>query len=347
MIRRLLSARHAYLALALLSTTSTFAEDKISIVGAGSSFVYPAISRWAELYKAQTGHSVNYQSIGSGAGIRQIKGKTVDFGASDKPLKKEELDAAGLTQFPVVIGGIVPVVNLDNIKPGQIKLTGTVLADIFLGKISKWNDKAIQSLNPTLTLPDTAISVVHRSDGSGTTFLFTHYLSQLSPEWKSAVGADSSVSWKKGVGAKGNEGVTAYVQRIKGSIGYVEFAYAKRNQLAYTLVKNASGEFPQPDDQTFSAAAANAKWSGATGFYEVLTNQAGQQSWPITGATFVLVHKQPASVEKTQTTLDFFGWALNKAQAESTKLEFVPLPTPVVKLVEKSWKENIVLPAKK
>jgi phosphate transport system substrate-binding protein len=338
--------RYSCLALCLAATSLVYADESVGVVGAGSSFVYPAISRWAQLYKAETGHTINYQSIGSGAGIRQIKEKTVDFGASDKPLKKEELEAAGLAQFPIIVGGIVPVINIEGIKSGQLKLTGALLADIFLGKITRWNDKALKELNPSLALPDAAISIIHRSDGSGTTFLFTHYLSQVSPEWKSSVGSDSSVAWKLGVGAKGNEGMTAYVQKIKGSIAYVEFAYAKKNNLSYALVKNAEGEFPQPDDSTFAAAASHANWSGASGFYEVLTNEPGKQSWPITGATFVLVQKNPADRKKAETTLNFFDWALNKAQQESIKLEFVPLPNTVVKAVEASWKQSITLPSK-
>lgn len=332
--------RNVVIALAALSSPLALA-DSTTVVGAGSTFVYPAISRWAELFKAQTGNIINYQSVGSGAGIRQIKEKTVDFGATDKPLKTDELDKAGLTQFPVIIGGVVPVVNIEGIKPGELKLTGEVLADIFLGKIKKWNEKPITDLNPGLKLPDSPIAIVHRSDGSGTTFLFTHYLSQISSEWKNAVGEDSSVAWKAGIGGKGNEGVTAYIQRIKGSIGYIEYAYAKRNNLSHAALKNASGAYVQPDDTTFAAAAANADWGKASNFYEILTNEPGKNSWPITGATFVLVYKQPTDAKKSETTLIFFNWALKHGQKEASNLEFVPLPNDVVNLVEASWKKNI------
>jgi phosphate transport system substrate-binding protein len=323
--------------LGLTFSVAHAATEPSTAVGAGSTFVYPAISRWAEMYKAQTGNVINYQSIGSGAGIRQIKEKTIDFGASDKPLKKEELDQFGLAQFPVIIGGVVPVVNLEGIQAGQLKLTGTVLADIFLGKIKHWNEKPIADLNPQLKLPDSTISVVHRADGSGTTFLFTHYLSQISNEWKNAIGADSSVSWKTGIGAKGNEGVTAYVQRQKGSIGYIEFAYAKRNKLAYTLLKNTAGTFVTPDDPTFAEAATHAHWNAENAFYEILTNEAGANSWPITGATFVLVYKQANDPKKSGTVINFFDWALHKGQQEATKLDFVPLPPTVVGQIKQSW----------
>src|SRR5690349_11245011 len=265
------------------------AAHAVDITGAGATFPYPIYAKWAEAYKAKTGAGMNYQSIGSGGGIAQIKAKTVDFGASDMPLKPEDLQAAGLMQFPAIIGGIVPVVNIDGVSSGAMKLTGPVLADIYLGKIKSWNDKAIADLNPGLKLANEPITVVRRSDGSGTTFNFTDYLAKVSPEWKTRVGSSTAVSWPEGVGGKGNEGVAAYVQRIKGSIGYVEYAYAKRNKMAHVSVQNKEGQFVQPADATFQAAAAYADWKNAPGFYQILTNQPGKTTWPITGASFILL----------------------------------------------------------
>ena len=274
---------------------SAFAAD---ITGAGATFPYPIYAKWAEAYKQKTGIGMNYQSIGSGGGIAQIKAKTVDFGASDMPLKPEDLQTAGLMQFPAIIGGVVPVVNIEGVAPGAMKFTGPVLADIYLGKIKKWNEKAIADLNPGVKLPDELITVVRRSDGSGTTFIWTDYLSKVSPEWKQKVGASTAVAWPEGVGGKGNEGVAAYVQRIKGSIGYVEYAYAKKNKMSYAQVQNRDGTYVQPDDSAFQAAAAGADWKGTPGFGVILTDQPGKQSWPVTGASFILMHEKqdnPAS----------------------------------------------------
>ena len=284
---------------------------------------------------------MNYQSIGSGGGIKQIKAKTVDFGASDMPLDAAELEKEGLTQFPAVMGGVVPVINLDNIKPGQLKLTGQVLAGIYGGKITKWNAPEIASLNQGVNLPASDITVVHRSDGSGTTFLFTDYLSKVSPEFKSAVGASTAVKWPVGVGGKGNEGVAANVQRIKGAIGYVEYAYAKRNNIPHAQLQNKEGQFVQPDDTSFKAAAANAEWAKTPGFAVVLTNEPGKQSWPITGASFILMHKSQADSAKGQAVLKFFDWAFKNGGQMATELEYVPMPAPVVKVVQDAWKSQV------
>jgi phosphate transport system substrate-binding protein len=271
-----------------------------------------------------TGNGLNYQSIGSGGGIKQIKAKTVDFGASDMPLKAEELDAEGLTQFPAVIGGVVPVLNVDGIAPGQLKMTGEVLAGIFGGKITKWNAAEIASINPGVKLPAEDITVVHRSDGSGTTFLWTDYLSKVSAEFKSSVGAATAVKWPVGLGGKGNEGVAANVQRIKNSIGYVEYAYVKRNKMTFAQMKNLDGQFVSPDDENFKAAAANADWAKAPGMYLVLTNQPGKATWPVTGASFILMHKSQAEAEKGKEVLKFFNWALKNGGQMATELEYVP-----------------------
>lgn len=328
----------AALVLAAGMAAPAFAVD---ITGAGATFPYPLYAKWAEAYKAKTGTGMNYQSIGSGGGIKQIKAKTVDFGASDMPLKAEELEKDGLTQFPAVIGGVVPVVNVEGIKPGEIKITGPLLADIFLGKIAKWNDPQLVALNPGVKLPDALITSVHRSDGSGTTFLFADYLSKISPEWKTKVGAGTALSWPAGVGGKGNEGVAAYVQRLKGSIGYVEFAYAKKNKMSHLAVRNKDGKFVQPDDSTFQAAAANADWSKAPGFYLVLTEQPGAQSWPITGASFILMHKSQADAAKGKQVLAFFDWAYQNGGKMAADLDYVSMPASVVKLIQSSWKANV------
>ena len=275
--------------LALASLAIAANVHAADITGAGATFPYPIYAKWAEAYKVKTGQGMNYQSIGSGGGIAQIKVKTVDFGASDMPLKPEDLQAAGLMQFPAIVGGVVPIVNVAGIAPGALKLTGPVLADIYLGKIRKWNDKAIGDLNAGLKLPDEPIAVVRRSDGSGTTFVWTDYLAKTSDEWKTKVGSSTAVSWPEGAGGKGNEGVAAYVQRIKGSIGYVEYAYAKRNSMTHASVRNRDGQFVQPDDATFQAAAANADWARAPGFYRILTDQPGVNAWPITSASFILM----------------------------------------------------------
>ena len=327
----------ATVALAALSITA----GAVDITGAGATFPYPIYAKWAEAYKAKTGVGMNYQSIGSGGGIKQIQAKTVDFGATDSPLKPDELEKAGLAQFPAIIGGVVPVINLEGIKPGEMKLTGAVLADIYLGKIKKWNEKPIADLNPALKLPDENITVVRRSDGSGTSFLFTDYLSKVSPEWKEKVGASTAVAWPEGVGGKGNEGVASYVQRIKGAIGYVEYAYAKKNKMAYTQLRNKDGNFVAPDDPQFQAAAANAQWKAAEGFYQVLTEQPGKDSWPITGASFILLYKAQDKPASGQEVLKFFDWALKNGQKMAEELDYVALPDPVVKMIGDSWKAQI------
>jgi phosphate transport system substrate-binding protein len=311
------------------------------ITGAGATFPYPIYAKWAEMYKKVSGNGLNYQSVGSGAGIKQIKAKTVDFGASDMPLTADELNKEGLFQFPAIMGGVVPVVNLAGIAPGQLKLTGPVVADIYLGKVTKWNAPEIAALNPGLKLPATDITVVHRADGSGTSFLFTDYLSKSSPEFKSKIGAGTAVKWATGVGGKGNEGVAANVQRIKGSIGYVEWAYAKKNKMSHTQLKNRAGAFLQPDDEAFKAAAASADWAKAPGFAVVLTDQPGNASWPITGASYILLHKGQADAAKGKEVLKFFDWAYKNGGAAATELDYVPMPGAVTKLVQDAWKSNL------
>jgi phosphate transport system substrate-binding protein len=326
-------ASAAVLAVALAGTA--LAQD---ITGAGATFPYPVYAKWAEAYKAATGNGLNYQSIGSGGGIKQIKAKTVDFGATDKPLTKEELDKDNLAQWPMVMGGVVPVVNVPGISAGALKLSGTVLADIYLGKIKKWNDPAIASLNKGLALPDQSIVVVARSDGSGTTFIFTNYLSKISPDWKSKVGNDTSVKWPTGINGKGNEGVASYVKQQAGSIGYVEYAYALQNKMAYVLLQNREGQFVKPDDKSFGAAAANASWKEEAGFYEILTDEPGKASWPITGATFILMHKVQDKPENGKAALKFFQWAYKNGGKAALDLDYIPMPDNVVKQVESSWK---------
>jgi phosphate transport system substrate-binding protein len=311
------------------------------ITGAGATFPYPIYAKWADAYKQKTGTGMNYQSIGSGGGIAQIKAKTVDFGASDMPLKADDLEKSGLMQFPAVIGGVVPIVNIEGVKPGELRFTGPVLADIYLGKIKSWNDKAIAELNPGVKLPAGAITVVRRSDGSGTTFLWTDYLSKVSPEWKSKVGASTAVSWPEGVGGKGNEGVAAYVQRIKGSIGYVEYAYAKRNKMTHAAVQNRDGQFVQPDDSTFQAAAAGADWKGTPGFGAILTDQPGKSSWPITGASFILLQTRQDKPQNAVETMKFFEWAFRSGQAMAAELDYVPLPEPLVRQIAEAWKAQV------
>lgn len=311
------------------------------LTGAGATFPYPIYAKWAEAYKKASGNGLNYQSIGSGGGIKQIKAKTVDFGASDMPLKAEELAADGLMQFPAIMGGVVPVVNLEGVQPGQMKLTGDVLAAIYLGKITKWNAAEIAALNPGVKLPATDITVVHRADGSGTSFLFTDYLSKVNPEFKTTVGAGTAVKWPIGVGGKGNEGVAANVQRIKGAIGYVEYAYAKKNKMGYTQLKNDDGQFVTPDDETFKAAAAGADWAKTPGFAVVLTNQPGKASWPITGASFILMHKGQADAAKGKEVLKFFDWAYKNGGAMATELDYVAMPPAVTKLVADAWKAQL------
>jgi phosphate transport system substrate-binding protein len=311
------------------------------ISGAGATFPAPVYAKWAETYKAQTGIGLNYQAIGSGGGIKQIKAKTVDFGASDKPLKPEELDAAGLYQFPTVMGGVVPIVNLPGVKPGQIKLTGPVLGQIFLGIVTKWNDPSIVKLNPGVKLPGLPITVVHRSDGSGTSFLFTSYLSMVNGNWASKVGASDSVAWPVGLGGKGNDGVAAFVKQTIGSIGYVEYAYAKKNGATYTLLQNKAGGYPQPVAASFAAAAAGADWTKAPGNYLLLLNQPGAKSWPITGATFILVYKNQDNAASGAEVLKFFDWAYKNGDAAAAALDYVPMPAAVKTLVRKQWIANV------
>jgi phosphate transport system substrate-binding protein len=329
--------------LLLLGIGVSSAASAVDITGAGATFPYPVYAKWAEAYKAKTGVGMNYQSIGSGGGIKQIKAKTVDFGASDAPLKLEELEKEGLVQFPMVMGGVVPVVNIEGVKPGEMKLTAKALADIYLGKIKKWNDPAITDLNKGLKLPDADITVVNRSDGSGTTFIFTNYLSKVSAEWKDKVGNAASVSWPAptGAGGKGNEGVASFVQRLKGSIGYVEYAYAKQNKLTYTLLQNRDGQFVAPEEKSFQAAAASADWKNAPGFYEILTDEPGKASWPITGATFILMHKSQANADKAKEVLKFFDWAYQDGDKMALTMDYIPMPDAVVKLVQTEWKGKI------
>ncbi len=305
--------------------------------GAGATFPAPLYAKWADAYNKATGAKVNYQSVGSGAGLKQIRSKTVDFGASDMPLKDDELTKDGLVQFPTVIGGVVPVVNIKGIAPGQIKLTGTVLGDIYLGKITKWNDAALTALNPGVPLPDAAISVVRRADGSGTTFVFTNYLSKVNADWKAKAGEGTAVNWPTGAGGKGNEGVAAFVTRLPNSIGYVEYAYVKQNKMTYTQLQNQAGTFVSPDADNFQAAAAGADWSKT--FYQVLTDQPGKASWPITGATFIMMHKSQDKPGQATNSLKFFDWAYATGDQMAADLEYVPLPDVVKGLVRKQWTE--------
>lgn len=326
------------LSLLLASMCLTGMAHATDVTGAGSSFVFPVISKWAIDYSKVTDTRINYQSIGSGGGIAQIKAATVDFGASDAPLKAEELQAGGLGQFPSVIGGIVPVINVEGIEAGKLELSGKVLADIFQGKITRWNDPAIAALNKGLKLPESNITVVHRSDGSGTSFNFTNYLSKVSPEWKEKVGEGSSVPWPVGVGGKGNEGVAAYVKQIKGSIGYVEFAYAKTNNIAFAKLENAAGKVVEPSAKAFAAAAATAKWEDAKDFNLIMTNAPGADAWPITATTWIIMYKQAKNAEKSAAAFDFFKWSLEKGQAQAESLDYVPLPKELVSKIEDYWK---------
>ncbi len=305
--------------------------------GAGATFPAPIYAKWADAYNKATGAKVNYQSVGSGAGLKQIRSKTVDFGASDMPLKDDELTKDGLVQFPTVIGGVVPVVNIKGIAPGQIKLTGAVLGEIYLGKITKWNDAALTALNPGVPLPDAAISVVRRADGSGTTFVFTNYLSKVNAEWKAKAGEGTAVNWPTGAGGKGNEGVAAFVTRLPNSIGYVEYAYVKQNKMTYTQLQNQAGTFVSPDADNFQAAAAGADWSKT--FYQILTDQPGKASWPITGATFIMMHKSQDKPGQATNSLKFFDWAFVTGDKMAAELEYVPLPDAVKALIRKQWNE--------
>ncbi|MCX7192749.1 MAG: phosphate ABC transporter substrate-binding protein PstS [Proteobacteria bacterium] len=328
-----------------VAATSTLAYAGIvsatDITGAGATFPYPVYAKWAEAYKAQSGTNMNYQSIGSGGGIKQITAKTVDFGASDMPLKPEDLNKEGLMQFPTVIGGVVPVINVLGIENGKLHLDGKTLADIYLGKITKWNDPAIVALNKDLKLADDLITVVHRSDGSGTSFIFTNYLSKVSADWKASVGEGTAVSWKAGTGGKGNEGVASYVQRIKGSIGYVEYAYALQNKMNSVQMKNKDGAFVAADEKSFKAAAAGADWKKAPGFYEILTDEPGKATWPISGATFILMHKLQDKPESGAAVLKFFDWAYTHGDKLASDLDYVTLPDDVVKLIGSAWKAQL------
>jgi phosphate transport system substrate-binding protein len=333
--------------LSILTTAALAAAISISSVqaadisGAGATFPYPIYAKWADAYKKETGNGLNYQSIGSGGGIKQIKAKTVTFGASDAPLKGDDLEAAGLAQFPMVMGGIVPVVNLEGIKAGEIVLDGPTLARIFLGDIKSWDDPAIKKLNPNVKLPNQAIVVVHRSDGSGTTFNFVYYLSEVSPAWKSNVGVATSVEWPMGIGAKGNEGVANNVANTKGSIGYVEYAYALQNKLTYTQMVNKAGKTVAPTSEAFQAAAANADWNSQPGYGVILANQPGDRSWPMTAATWILIYKQPSDPAATAEALKFFAWAYKNGGKMAEELDYVPMPAKVVDDIERMWAAEI------
>jgi phosphate transport system substrate-binding protein len=320
------------------ASTSAYAAD---ITGAGSSFIYPVLSKWADAYKKETGNGVNYQSIGSGGGIKQVEASTVTFGATDAPLKPEQLDKEALAQWPMIMGAIVPVVNIDGVKPGDIVLDGQALADIFQAKITRWDDPAIKKLNPKVTLPSAAISVVHRSDASGTSFNFTNYLAKVSADWKSKIGSGTVVEWPTGVGAKGNEGVSANVGQTKNSIGYVEYAYAKQNKLTYTALVNKAGKPVQPSNEGFQAAASNADWAHAAGYYLILTDQPGEKSWPIVASTFILMHKDATDKEASQNALKFFKFAFDKGARMAEELDYVSMPASVIQQIEKTWSAEI------
>jgi phosphate transport system substrate-binding protein len=331
----------ATIAAAIAVVTSSNAALALDISGAGATFPYPIYAKWADAYKKETGNGLNYQSIGSGGGIKQIQAKTVTFGASDMPLKAEELNKGGLVQFPTVLGGVVPVVNVEGVKPGDLTLDGPTLGKIFLGQVKTWNDPAIQKLNPNAKLPSQAIAIVHRSDGSGTTFLFTDYLSKVSPDWKSKVGANTAVEWPTGIGAKGNEGVANNVAQTKGSIGYVEYAYAKQNKLTHTKMTNKDGKAVDPTAESFMAAAGSADWIGTPGFGVILTDQPGAGSWPIAGATFILMHKQPQDPAAAAEALKFFAWAYAKGDKMAQELDYVPMPDNVVAAIQKTWASEV------
>lgn len=337
---KLFNFRTLALIAALAAGTPALAAD---VVGAGASFIFPVMTRWSSDYNAAKGIKVNYQSIGSGGGIAQIKGGTVDFGSSDAPLPPDELAAAGLAQFPSAIGGVVPVVTIPGVAPGQLRLTGPLLADIFLGKLTKWNDPAIVAVNEGLTLPDLRITVVHRSDGSGTTFNFVNYLSKVSPEWKQKVGEGTTVRWPTGVGGKGNEGVSAYVKQIKGGIGYVELSYALQGKMSYVSLQNQAGKWVQPGPESFQAAAASADWANAKDFYLVMTDAPGEASWPIAATNFILVYKQPKDAARSKAVLDFFSWVYSDGRAQAEALHYVPLPESLVTQVKEYWSANIKL----
>jgi phosphate transport system substrate-binding protein len=323
----------------LLAVSTASISNAATISGAGATFPAPVYAKWAEGYKAQTGTSLNYQAIGSGGGIKQINAKTVDFGASDKPLKPDDLAAGGLSMFPTVIGGVVPVMNLPGVAPGRLKLTGTQLADIYRGVIKKWNDPLLAKTNAGMALPNLPITVVHRSDGSGTTFLFTTYLSMKAAHWAQQIGGNDSVQWPTGMGGKGNDGVAAFVKQTPGAIGYVEYAYAKQNKMTYAQMQNKAGKFVDPTAESFAAAAAGAKWSSAPGFYLLLLDQPGANAWPMTGATFILVHAKQSDPDKGREVLKFFDWAYKNGDGAAAQLDYVPLPAPVKSLIRASWKK--------
>jgi phosphate transport system substrate-binding protein len=330
------------LAAAGMIAAATFAPaNAADISGAGATFPYPIYAKWADAYKKETGNGLNYQSIGSGGGIKQITARTVTFGASDMPLEPAALDKIGVIQFPTVMGGIVPVVNLDGIKSGDLTIDGPTLAKIFLGEIKKWNDAALKKLNPNAKLPDQAIALVHRSDGSGTTFIFTNYLSKVSGDWKSKVGSSTAVQWPAGIGAKGNEGVANNVANTKGAIGYVETAYAKQNKLTTTKMVNKDGKTVTADSESIMAAAAGADWAKAPGFYQILTDEPGAKSWPIAGATFILIPKEPKDATAASEALKFFSWAYKNGDKMAESLDYVPMPDSVVKLIEAKWKTDV------
>ena len=320
------------------ASTSAFAAD---ITGAGATFPFPIYSKWADAYKKETGNGLSYQSIGSGGGIKQIQAKTVTFGATDMPLKIDQLDKDGLVQWPMVMGAIVPVVNVEGVKPGEMVFDGETLANVYLGKITKWDDPAIKKLNPNVKLPSEAITVVRRSDGSGTTFNFTDYLSKVSADWKSKVGEGTAVEWPTGVGAKGNEGVSGNISQTKNSIGYVEYAYAKQNKLTYTALVNKGGKTVQPTVEAFQAAASNADWTHAPGYYVILTDQPGDKSWPITASTFILMHKDATDKAASQEAIKFFRWAFANGGKMAEELDYISMPDNVVKLIEKTWSAEI------
>ncbi|WP_310125239.1 phosphate ABC transporter substrate-binding protein PstS [Pseudomonas oryzihabitans] len=325
------------LSLLLSAFCLSTAAHAVDITGAGSSFVYPVMSKWSQTFSEKTGNRINYQSIGSGGGIAQIKAATVDFGATDAPLSTEDLQKGGLGQFPTIIGGIVPVVNVEGVEPGKLKLDGPVLAKIFMGEVKTWNDPAITALNPGLKLPDTAITVVRRSDGSGTSYNFTNYLSKVSPEWKEKFNFGTTVNWPVGVGGKGNEGIAAYVKQIKGSIGYVEYAYALTNKMAHVELKNAAGKFVEPDSKSFQAAAATADWKSSKDFNLLMTNAPGADAWPITATTWIVMYKDPKNEERSKVAFEFFKWALDHGQKEAEALDYVPVPETLVKQIEGYW----------
>ena len=332
---------HSFVAAGIVAAAATAPAIAADIAGAGSTFAYPIYSKWADAYKKETGIGVNYQAIGSSDGITQIQNKEVTFAASDMPLSVVDLDADGLLQFPTLTAGVVPVVNIDSVKPGDLVLDGSTLARIFLGEIKSWNDAAIRKLNPNVKLPSQAIAVVYRSDGSGTTFVFTDYLGKVSPNWRSKVGSTATVEWPIGTGVKGNEGVASGVARIKGAIGYVEYAYARQNKLTYVRLMNKGRKAVAPTIESFSAAAANANWEGTPGFGVIITNEPGSASWPIAGATFILIHKQPSDPAAAGAALRFFNWAYTKGGKMAEELDYVPMPAKAVSAVQRLWAAQI------